>query len=251
MRSKHPKLAAIAAFLALFPILPVMADEGASDTLNWSITPYLWAPNITLDVALADTNLGGDVSFADILDTIDAGLMLHTEGGKGQWSAFADLTYVEASDVNERTLLRIDSSNEQLFLDAALAWHPHGIDAPFNIFGGLRYASLDTRYNFFSVPNDNLLTSQQSKADYYDALLGLRYRFELSERWSLDTRGDASFGDSEGTLLARASLAYTVGAKRQNRILFGYQYKQMEFLENDVTTEIRLQGPVAGFNFRF
>jgi hypothetical protein len=95
------------------------------------------------------------------------------------------------------------------------------------------------------------LTSQQSKADYYDALLGLRYRFNLSERWSLDTRGDASFGDSEGTLLARASLAYTVGAKRQNRILIGYQYKQMEFLENDVTTEIRLQGPVAGFNFRF
>ena len=86
---------------------------------------------------------------------------------------------------------------------------------------------------------------------YYDALLGLRYRFNLSERWSLDTRGDASFGDSEGTLLARASLAYTVGAKRQNRILIGYQYKQMEFLENDVTTEIRLQGPVAGFNFRF
>jgi hypothetical protein len=251
MLNKHPKRTAIAVFLALFPVLSAMANEGANDPLRWSMTPYLWAPNVTIDLALDDTNIGGDVSFADILDTIDAGLMLHTEGGRGQWSVFADLTYVEATDVNELTLLRIESSNKQLFLDAALAWHPHGIDAPFNIFGGLRYTSLDTRYSFFSVPNDNLLTSQQSKADYYDALLGLRYRFNLSERWSLDTRGDASFGDSEGTLLARASLAYTVGAKRQNRILIGYQYKQMEFLENDVTTEIRLQGPVAGFNFRF
>lgn len=251
MRTRHPKRAAIAALLALFPILSAMANEGASDPLRWSMTPYLWMPKVTVDVALADTNLGGDISFADILDTIDAGLMLHTEGGKGQWSVFADLTYVEASDSIESTLLRIESSNEQLFLDAALAWHPHGIDSPFNIFGGLRYASLDTRYNFFAVPNDNLLTSRRSKADYYDALLGLRYRFNLSERWSLDTRGDASFGDSEGTLLARASLAYTVGAKRQNRLLVGYQYKQMEFRENDVTTEIRLQGPVAGFNFRF
>jgi hypothetical protein len=72
-----------------------------------------------------------------------------------------------------------------------------------------------------------------------------------TERWSLNTRGDASFGDSQGSLLARASLAYTVGAKHQNRMLIGYQYKQMEFLENDVTTKIRLQGPVAGFNIRF
>jgi hypothetical protein len=251
MFNKHPKRTAIAVFLALFPVLSAMANEGANDPLRWSMTPYLWAPNVSIDLSLDDTNIGGDVSFADILDTIDAALMLHTEGGRGQWSVFADLAYLEATDVNELTLLRIESSNKQLFLDTALAWHPHGIDAPFNIFGGLRYTSLDTRYNFFSVPNDNLLTSQQSKADYYDALLGLRYRFNLSERWSLDTRGDASFGDSEGTLLARASLAYAVGAKRQNRLLIGYQYKQMEFLENDVTTEIRLQGPVAGFNFRF
>jgi hypothetical protein len=119
------------------------------------------------------------------------------------------------------------------------------------VFGGLRYTSAETRFDFVSVPNDTPLGTQRSDSDFYDALLGLRYRFDLSERWSLQTRGDASFGDSEGTLLARASFAYTVGARRDNRVLVGYQYKQLEFTEGDAVTKIRLQGPTAGFSFRF
>ena len=42
--------------------------------------------------------------------------------------------------------------------------------------------------------------------DYFDALLGVRYRFDLSERWGLLTRGDLSFGDSEGTWNAKTTL---------------------------------------------
>jgi hypothetical protein len=119
------------------------------------------------------------------------------------------------------------------------------------VFGGLRYTGAETRFEFASVPNDMPLGSQRSDSDFYDALLGLRYRFDLSERWSLQTRADVSFGDTEGTLLARASFAYTVGERRENRILIGYQYKQLEFKNGGASTDIELQGPTAGFSFRF
>jgi hypothetical protein len=251
MRTNRWTLIPTAAFLTLFSISSAKADGHSDDTLSWAVTPYLWAPNTTIDLTLGNTNIGGDVSFADILDTIDAGFMGHLEGGKGNWSAFADLTYVDASDTTERTLIRIASQNTQTFLDMALAWHPGGIHESFSIFGGLRYTGAETRFDFVSVPNDAPLGSQRSDSDFYDALLGLRYRFDLSERWSLQTRGDVSFGDTEGTLLARASFAYTVGERRQNRILIGYQYKQLEFKESDVTTKVRLAGPTAGFSIRF
>jgi hypothetical protein len=251
MRMDRYVFASAAALLGLLSTLSAMADEHESDKFSWAVTPYLWAPNTTIDLTLANNNIGGEVSFADYLDTIDVAFMGHVEGGKGRWSGFADLTYVDASDTTERTLIRIASQNKQTFLDAALAWHPGGIHESLSIFGGLRYTGVDNRIDFESVPNDIPLGSRRLDADFYDVLLGLRYRFDLSERWSLQTRGDVSFGDTEGTLLARASFAYSVGKRRENRILFGYQYKQLEFKESDVTTEIRLQGLTAGFTFRF
>ena len=126
-----------------------------------------------------------------------------------------------------------------------------GIEGPLNIIGGQRYTGIENRFDFASTGNGTLLGSRRSDADFCDVLVGLRYRFDFSDRWSLQTRGDASFGDTEGTLLARAHFACTVGARRQNQFVVGYQYRQLKFEESDATTEIKLQGPTIGFNFRF
>jgi hypothetical protein len=220
-------------------------------TINWSITPYVWAPTTTVDLGFQDTNIGGEIDFKDILDTIDMAFMVHAEGGRGQWSVFADLTYVDASETSERALLSIDVRSKQLMFDTAVAWWPGGIDAPLNVFGGLRYTGFDDRYQFRSVGDGALLASRSSEKDYYDALLGLRYAHDFSDRWSLLGYGDVSFGDSDGTFLLRALLAYSVGKQQQNRFVFGYQYKDMDFKDGELKTELGLSGPVAGFEFRF
>ena len=251
MRLNYWRYTALAIALGLFAAPSIAADDDGGSALNWSVAPYIWAPNIAIDLTLANANIGGEASFTDILDKLDVAFMGYIEGGKGNWSAFADLTYVDASDVTERTLISISSRNKQLFLDAALAWHPGGIEGPLNIIGGVRYTGIENRFDFVSTANGTLLGSQRSDSDFYDVLVGLRYRFDFSDRWSLQTRGDASFGDTEGTLLARAHFGYTVGERRQNQFVFGYQYKQLKFEESDATTEIKLQGPTIGFNFRF
>jgi hypothetical protein len=78
---------------------------------------------------------------------------------------------------------------------------------------------------------------QRSGDDYYDVLLGARYTFGLSDRWSIVTHGELSFGDSEGTYLLRANFAFSVGKQKQNNILFGYQFKSAEFKDGDVSTD--------------
>ena len=221
-----------------------------SDSVGWSITPYLWASNTKVDLTIRDTDIGGEtISFKDLLDVLDSAFMLHVEGGKGKWSMFGDLTYLETSDTNERTLLDIDTRSKQTFLDAAVTYWPQGVGSAFSLFGGLRYTGFSDRYQFYL--GDTLVNERRTSKDYYDALLGLRYRFDLSERWSLLTRGDFSFGDSEGTFLLQANFAYTVGKRQQNRILFGYQYKQAKYKDADLTTDFTYHGPMAGFNFRF
>ena len=219
---------------------------------NWSITPYIWAPTTTVDLIVRYTNIGGgDIAFSDLVDSLDAAFILQVEGGKGKWSAFGDLNYLETSDSSSRTVFTIDVRNKQTFLDAAVAYWPGGVGSPLNIFGGLRYSGFDDRYEFSLTANGAPVSTQRSSSDYYDALIGLRYRFDFSDRWSLQTRADTSFGDSEGTFLVRANFGYIVGQRQQNRVHFGYQYKQAEFKDGDLVSDFTFHGPMAGFSFVF
>lgn len=226
------------------------ANAQSSEPIYWSVTPYVWATDTSVDLTFRDTNIGaGDISFSDLLDVLDTAVMVHVERGRGNWSVFGDFTYFKASDTSERTLITVDTDNKQIFLDAAVAFWPGGVGSQFSLFGGLRGSGFDDRYRF-SIGGTQV-GEQRSSKDYYDALVGIRYQLNLAERWKLLMHGDLSFGDSEGTYLLRANLAYTVGKRQQNRFLFGYQYKQAEFRDGDLTTDFSYRGPIAGFNFRF
>ena len=253
MQQTNKSIGLLLAVIALggFGFLSTAAAQ-ESDSFGWSITPYGWAPTTNIDLTVRDNNIGdGDISFNDLLDTLDTAFMLHVEGGKGNWSAFGDLTYLKTSDTTERTVFTIDIDSEQVYLDAAVAYWPGGVGSQVNLFGGLRYSGFDETYGFSLTNSGNPVSETPSGDDYYDLLLGIRYRFEFSERWHLLTHGDVSFGDSEGTFLVRANFGYTVGKRQQNRILFGYQYKSAEYSEGDLTKDFTMHGPMVGFAFRF
>ena len=86
---------------------------------------------------------------------------------------------------------------------------------------------------------------------FTDLLLGGRYRVDFDDHWSLLTRADYAFGDSEGILQLQAFVRYAVGKDRQNGVLLGYRYKDAEFEGGSLEEDFEFKGPVAGFNFRF
>ena len=84
--------------------LCLLGPAASAESVSWSITPYIWASDTSIDLAFRDQAIGsGELSFDDLLDVLDAAFMVHVEGGKGQWSAFADLTYLDTSDTTQRT----------------------------------------------------------------------------------------------------------------------------------------------------
>ena len=233
--------------LALFA---ANANAQSSDATQWSITPYIWATNTSLDFKLNGSPVGGaDLSFGDLLDVVETAFQIHVEGGKGNWSGFVDFTLIKTSDVEALPIVEIDIDSEQVVLDAAAAYWPGGVGSPLNLYGGVRYSEFDDRYRFSVGGTPSGET--RSTRDYLDALLGIRYRFDLRDRWGLLTRGDVSFGDSEGTWQVEVLFAYTVGKRQQNRILFGYRYKEAEFKDGALTTEFTYKGPIAAFAFGF
>jgi len=234
---------------ALLIAAPPASAQGDSK-VQWSVTPYLWASNTVADLRFRDQGLGSsELSFDELLDITDQSFQIAVEAGRGRWSGLADITYLSMSDTDERALLSIASRNKQTFIDLAGAYWPNGIGSPLSLFAGVRASMFDDRYQF--LLNDQLLAERRSSKDYYDVLLGVRYRFELGDRWNLLTNGNISFGDSEGTLVARAFFAYSLGGQDRYQILFGYQYKEADFKSGDLSTDYTYGGPAAGFNFRF
>ena len=228
------------------------ARAQGTDAMQWSITPYLWATNTAVDLTYRSRDLGSDkISFSDLMDLMDSAFMVHVEGGRGQWSGFVDYSYLSISDRDRRQLVTIDSSSTQVYLDAAMAFWPAGVGSNLSFYGGLRYTGLDDQFKFKRTSDGTLVRSLRSDKDYTDALLGLRYRWDLSQRWSLLVQGDGSFGSTEGTWLLRGLFGYTVGQREANKILFGYQYKVAEYEDGDLGLDYTYDGPLAGFSFRF
>ncbi len=135
--------------------------------------------------------------------------------------------------------------------DAAIAYWPAGQAVGLNLFGGVRYTSLDDRFKF-SIPAIGVpLGTLKNDRSFTDLLLGGRYRFDFNEFWALQTRADYAFGDSDGIFQVQAFVRYAVGKDRQNGVLFGYRYKEAEFEAGGLEEDYEYKGPVAGFNFRF
>jgi len=238
----------LAGFVLAALALPAAAQQPT--TFTWSITPYLWASDTQVDLTFRDTALGGDtITFKDALDQLDSSFMLNVEGGKGNWSAFADLTWLETSDTEQRPVFFLDTDTETTVLDAGVAYWPAGVGSSLSMLAGVRYTSFDNRYRFSL--DGNPVTEVRDNDDYTDALLGLRLIWPVGERWNLVTHADVSFGDSEGTWLARVMLSRAVGKREMNRFLIGYQYKEADFKSGDLRTDFTYHGPVAGFSFRF
>ena len=60
---------------------------------------------------------------------------------------------------------------------------------------------------------------------FYDFMVGARYTWAFSDRWSLTLRGDGSWGDTEGTWNASVLGQYRTG---NGSWAFGYRYLDVD-----------------------
>jgi len=231
------------------------AETGSS--LEWSITPYLWLADTSFELRASGQDIGaGDVDFGELVDTLDGAFQIVAEAGRDHWSGFVDFTYLSTSDSERIELpgagsLKVSTTSDQLFADAAIAFWPWPDVSGFNVYAGIRYTDLDDRIRVDLVNPETRLGRIDADRSYTDALIGFRDRFRLTENWAAIIRMDYGFGDSDGVFLAQAILRWAVGQQRRHGIVLGYRYKDAEFKKGDREERYKYQGPLLGFNFRF
>jgi hypothetical protein len=236
-----------AAFLLMLPLAPASAQE--STGWDWQLTPYLWAPSISTDLREDAPPVGSDVEFADIIDKIDGAFVGRAEGQGDNFGVFADLLFLSLSDDKQHTRTTTTSDLDSTIYEMAMVWSPgqeryRGVE----VFGGLRYLDVDLTLEIDPIDPVYLTRTLEAERSYSDFMFGLRYRGDFSEKWGYSVRADGSWGDTEGSYNAIATLYRQTGNGEWS---FGYRYFDTELRALNSTVTLTLNGPVVGYTFRF
>lgn len=232
----------------LFPA-PLRAQDSSPPADKWELffNPYLWAAGIdgTLSIGPVEENV--EVSFQNLLDSLDFGLMGQFEARRGHWSLWTDVVYTELGKDAETALPEVP-----VVLDMSMVIVEFGggyrIGAsPVEALVGGRFYSISAGVSVGQV------TLAEGNTDWIDPFVGFRLRQPLGDRWILTLRGDVGgFGvGSDFAWSATGTIAYRLGPK-----VYAFAGYRAWSFEREGEHEIReldavLAGPGLGMSFRF
>jgi hypothetical protein len=274
LESAVMKRAILAALVALTVPAGVHAEEG----WTFSLTPYLWLPNINGQLKYAPPPDGGgrpevDTGPNNYLENLSFALMLAGEARKGKWSAFTDLIYLDF-DAEKSAVKAVNFGGDRVSTSLSgstrssltgVAWTFGGgytvVEGPkhrLDLLGGIRYFGLRASSDWQLGTAVNGPSSGQTFAatgsisqreDLWDVIVGLRGGLKLGEgAWFLPYYVDLGTGSSELTAQALAGIGY---AFKWGEIVATYRYVLYDMGDDKLLQDIRFASPAIGATFRF
>ena len=269
----------LAAIFTTILTAPAQAQSVAPvDQWTFSITPYLWLPNVngTLKYSIPPGAGGSPEVEAgpnDYLQKLQAVIMLSGEARKDRWSVFTDVIYLSFSD-EDSSVKEINfggslvSSSLNLATSSSLrgtAWTlgagyavQTGQPVKLDVFGGLRYFSLQasTSWQLASVVNGPgpgqtfpRTGGISAGADLWDGIIGVRGRVPLgSSDWSIPYYLDIGAGSSQLTWQGMIGIAYTF---KWGDVTLAYRNLYYDQKDDKLVQNLRFTGPALGATFRF
>ncbi|MGH8642242.1 MAG: hypothetical protein ACRET6_11045 [Burkholderiales bacterium] len=263
---KHLVLgAAVLATLGLAPA-PAGAQAAAAPGSGWTFdfTPYIWGVAMSGDVqsgALPAMHI--NMSFSDILDNLDAGLLSAFEARKGRWGMLFDAIYMklETSGTASRTgsgpigstaMASAELEVTQKMFAAAVAYRVVEGRAPIDVIGGLRYAKIEAdamiNGSFFAQSGT---VARSAKKDWVDPYIGVRVLQPIANDWTLVSYLDiGGFGvGSDFTWQAILGLNYEISKTFAAK--FGYRYLSVDYDKDGFVYDMANSGLYLGVGIRF
>ena len=240
----------LSCFLAM--ALPAKAETGSGqDGWEFGGSAYLWAAGVKGTSAAGDDI---DVSFSDVLEDLDGGLMGIIAASKGRWTLLADVIYLSIHQETNTTANLIglpakvdtDMKLKGFVTTFGAAYRVIEDDmTSLDLLAGARYFKLDVDFDA------NVGTGKVKYSDSGDALdgiIGAQVLIDLSERWYVSCYADVGAGDSKLTWQAWPVVGY-----RFDNVdaVAGYRYLKWETDDGDTFEDLSFSGPMLGVKFRF
>jgi len=273
MKSMQCTAASLAFSLAtLLPASALAQAPAASDEWKFSLTPYLWLPNVgskvqyTLPAGFGGGSATVEKTPDDYLTNLDMALMLTGEARKGRWAIFTDFIFLDFSTesgqvktlggpgglvqvpVNVNTTTGLKGGVWQL---AASHSFSQSSTSSAEVLGGFRYLKLESAVTWqLAGPLGAFPQAGSAKqtAELWDAIVGVRGKAKLQGKWFVPWYLDAGAGDSKLTYQAMAGIGY---AFEWGDLLLAYRHLSYEQKDSKPIQELQMSGVALGATFHF
>lgn len=242
------------------------AQTAAAPGSGWTFdfTPYIWGAGMSGDVqggALPKVSV--DMSFSDILDNLDAGLMGAFEARKGRWGVLFDAIYMKLDDsgtasragpgpIGATATASAELEVKQTMFAAAVAYRTVEGGAPIDVIGGLRYSKIDAEASingsFFAQTAAAVRSADKNWVDPY---IGVRVLQPIANHWTLVGYADiGGFGvGSDFTWQAIAGMNYEFSRTFAGKV--GYRYLSVDYDKDGFVYDMANSGLYLGLGIRF
>jgi hypothetical protein len=260
----------------------------APEPWRFSLTPYVWLPTINahIDVPLPPIGGGGGGTAPDgsleteigpnrYLSNLNFALMLAGEARRGPWSVLLDYIGLDVSgeggrahgvSVGGNLLPGIDlaaRSDTRTALRASvvnllggytvLSSERYRMDAVAGVRAGWFGADIDWRLGAsVTLPDGTPLVERTGSVSVslnpVDAVVGVRGRWQIDERWSIPYHLDIGTGTSQFTWQGFVGASYAFG---WGEMLLAWRHLSLRDERRDVFRHVSLSGPTIGATFRF
>ncbi|MBB93369.1 MAG: hypothetical protein CML68_01995 [Rhodobacteraceae bacterium] len=245
----HRPLILISALAALGPL-------GASaQEWSFSVAPYLWAAGQsgTVGVLPGVPPADIDLSFGDILEDLEASVMVVGQARLGRFAISADLQYIRTTTEGETpgplygaTEVRTETFMATLTADYQVSAAPEG---ELWASAGLRYWDVDNRLTLAPGTLPGRVTDGTGR--WVDPMIGLRGRYALTD--AVELTGWAYLGGfgvgSDLTTDVFAGLAYGFSDRITGTL--GWRHLTVDRTDGDFVYDVSQSGPVLGVAFHF
>ena len=232
--------------------LPAKA-ETTTDNDHWKFagSAYLWAAGVEGTDAAGDEI---DVSFSDILEDLDGGLMGIIAAQRGKWTLRADLIYLSIHQETSSTAnligipakVDVDVKLKGFVSTFGVSYRVvDGDVGSLDLLAGARYFKLDLD---LETEVGGSKTKYSDSEDVLDGIIGAQVLIDFSERWYLSCYADVGAGDSKLTWQVWPGVGYRF---EKIDVVAGYRHLEWETDGGDTIDDINFNGPMIGVKFRF
>ena len=235
--------------------------DSSGDDWQHTLAIYGWGTGIGGRTA---RGTGIDVPFHKLWDNLSFAIMGAYQAKKGKWSVLADGLYLDLSAKKTLDLIPPiggDLINVTTDVKAGLDGMVLQLAGGYNLYldegtttdfvFGARYLDLSTDllFTFNLGPSDlDLKAPVSGSGNSLDAIIGLKGKFSMADRWFIPWYVDIGAGDSDFT----GQVIGGVGFKASERTNITLVYRYLEWdLGGDVIDDLNFSGPALGVVFRF
>jgi hypothetical protein len=223
------------------------AEAKEAPAWRFSFTPEFWMSGLRGRVGVGPAVGEVDLSFSDILDNFDIGVMGLFEARHTPWVIRADLLYISLSD--EAAIAADGSGTVEIGMDEFMLQPELGYTIVRQPWGGVD-ALVGVRYWNLSVDITGPLQDRNGDANWVDGTVGAALRYQPAERWRLFAKVDAGAGGSDFTWQGLVGAGYDLG--RCCTLVAAYRYLDVDYEKGGgLTNDVQMDGPAIGVTLHF